>query len=193
MPTVSFTHTEINPSHSEGSGGGRRLHSVTEQNPTYATGSGGGRRTFVETELIPTSVEGAGGGRRVFAHEENPPILSLPLPEVTTGPATQIGLIEATVNGFLEDGGGFVCDCAFEWGLTESYGNITPVQTKTSGDHFSQVLTGLEPDTIYHYRALASNVFGLSHGIDRAFRTLSPMSPPCFQSPLISLLEEDTL
>ena len=193
MPTVSFTHTEINPSHSEGSGGGRRSYSVVEQNPTYAVGSGGGRRTFVETELIPTPVEGAGGGRGVFVHEEIPPILSLPLPEIITGPATNIRLTEATVNGFLEDDGGMLCDVAFEWGLTESYGKFTPAQSKTAGEHFSQVLTGLEPDTVYHFRALASNVFGLSHGIDRAFRTLNTMPPPYFQDPLISLLEEDTL
>ncbi len=193
MPTVSFTHTEINPSHSEGSGGGMRSHSVTEQNPAHAVGSGGGRRTFVETELVPIPVEGAGGGRRVFVHEEILPILSLPLPEIITGPATNIGLTEATINGSLEDDGGMLCGCGFEWGLTESYGNITPVQTKTAGQHFSEVLTGLEPDTIYHFRALASNVFGLSYGIDRAFRTLSTMPPPYFQGPIISLLEEDTL
>jgi hypothetical protein len=192
MPTVSFIHTEINPSHSEGSGGGRRSHVVTEQNPSQVVGSGGGRRAFVETELIPSHIEGAGGGRRIFALEEIPPILSLPLPEIITDPATGIALTEATINGFLEDDGGMICDVAFEWGLTEDYGNVTPVQTKTAGEHLSQVLTGLEPDTTYHYRALASNVFGLSHGTDRTFRTLSPMSPPYFQEPLISLLEEDT-
>ncbi len=191
MPTVSFTHTEINPSHSEGSGGGMRSHTVTEQNPTPGVGSGGGRRVFAETELSPAQVIGTGGGRRVFVLEEIPPVLSLPLPEVTTGPATGIGLIEATINGYLEDDGGFLCDCAFEWGLTEGYGNITPAQSKTAGEHFSQALTGLESDTIYHFRALAANVFGLSHGMDRAFRTLSTMSPPYFQDPLISLLEEE--
>ena len=193
MPTISFTHTEINPSHSEGSGGGMRSHTVTEQNPAQAVGSGGGRRSFVETELIPTDGIGAGGGRRVFVHEEILPTLSLPLPEIVTGPATNIGLIEATINGFLEDDGGMLCDVAFEWGLTESYGNITPVQTKTAREHFSQALTGLEPDTVYHFRALASNVFGLSRGADRAFRTLSTMTPPYFQGPLISLLEEEIL
>jgi len=192
MPTVSFTHTEINPSHSEGSGGGRSSHFATEQNPTPAVGSGGGRRIFDETEFSPTHVIGAGGGRRVFVLEEIPAILSLPLPEVATGPATEIGFIEATINGLLEDDGGFLCDCAFEWGVAESYGKITPVQTKTAGEHFSQVLTGLEPDTIYHFRALASNIFGLSYGMDRAFRTLSTMPPPYFQSSLISLLEEET-
>ena len=191
MPTVSFTHTEINPSHSEGSGGGRRSHSVTEQNPTFGTGSGGGRRTFVETELIPTQVIGAGGGRRVLALGEIPPILSLPLPEVTTGPATEIGLIEATINGFLEDDGGFLCDCAFEWGLTDAYGKVTPMQGKSAGEYFFQVLTGLEPDTLYHFRAIASNVFGVSRGSDRAFRTANGMQPPYFQNSLISLLEEE--
>lgn len=194
MPTVSFTHTEISPSYSEGSGGGMRLHTATEENPTFGVGYGGGRRTFVKTELTPTHFEGAGGGRRVFLLEEIPPILGLPLPEVTTGPAIEIGLTEATINGFLKDGGGMLCDVAFEWGLTESYGNITPAQSKTAGEHFSQPLSGLEPDATYHFRALASNVFGLSHGSDRAFRTLSPMPPlpPYFQGPLISLLEEDT-
>ena len=192
MPTVSFTHTEINPSHSEGSGGGARSHAVTEQNPTSATGFGGGRRAFFGTELVPTHVEGVGGGRRVFFFEEIPPILSLPLPDVTTGPATDIGLTEATINGFLEDDGGMLCDCAFEWGLTESYGEITPVQSKTAGEYFSQLITGLEADTIYHFRAIAYNVFGISRGSDRTFRTLNAVPPPYFQNPLISLLEEET-
>jgi hypothetical protein len=192
MPTVSFTHTEINPSHSEGSGGGVRSHTVTEQTPTPGVGSGGGRRIFAETELVPIPVEGAGGGRRVFVHEEIHPILSLPLPEVATGPATEIGLTEATINGFLEDDGGILCDVAFEWGLTESYGKITPSQSKTAGEHFSQVLSGLEPDTIYHFRAIASNVFGLSRGMDRAFRTFISMPPPYFQGSLLLLMEEET-
>jgi len=191
MPTVSFTHTEINPSHSEGSGGGMRSNTVTEQPPTPGVGSGGGRRIFVETELIPTYGEGAGGGRKVFVLEEIPPILSLPLPDVTTGPSTDIGLIEATINGFLGDDGGMLCSCAFEWGLTDSYGKVTPIQDKTAGDHFSEPLTGLIPDTIYHFRAIAYNVFGLSRGSDRAFRTLNTVPLPYFQNPLISLLEEE--
>ena len=212
MPTVGFTHTEIDPSHSEGSGGGTRSHADNEQNPTSTAGSGGGRMTFAETELVPTHVEGAGGGRRDFFEtelvpihvegagggrrvlllEEIPPVLSLPLPDVNTGPATDIGLTEAAINGFLEDDGGMLCDCAFEWGLTESYGKITPVQSKTSGEYFSELLTGLEPDTLYHFRAVAYNVFGLSRGSDRVFMMLNTLLPPYFQNPLISLLEEET-
>ena len=192
MPTVSITHTEINPSHSEGSGGGIRSHSVTEQTPMPTTGYGGGRRVFAETESIPTYYEGAGGGRRVFLLEEIPPVLSLPLPDVVTGPATDIGLTEANIHGLLEDDGGMLCDCAFEWGLTDSYGNITPIQSKTAGEYFSERITALEPDTLYHFRAIAYNVFGLTRGTDRVFRTGNTLLPPYFQNPLISLLEEET-
>lgn len=192
MPTVDITLTEINPSHDEGAGGGKTVFTHTEPNPSHLEGSGGGRRILAHTEVTPEHIESAGGGRRVFVLEEIPPILSLPLPEVVTGPATEIGLTEATINGFLEDDGGMLCDSAFEWGLTEGYGNVTPVQTKTAGEHFSQVLTGLEPDTIYHFRAIASNVFGVSRGSDRAFRTANGMQPPYFQNSLISLLEEET-
>jgi hypothetical protein len=212
MPTVSFTHIEINPSHSEGSGGGTRSHIATEQNPISGAGSGGGQRIFAETELTPTHaegsgggqrtlapfeltpthVEGSGGGRRVFVLEEIPPILSLPLPEVATVPATEIGLTEANINGFLEDDGGFLCDCAFEWGLTEGYGKVTQVQGKTAGEHYSERLAGLEPDTLYHFRAIAYNLFGLSRGSDRTFRTLNMAPPPYLQNPLILLLREET-
>lgn len=194
MPTVSFTHTERNPAFLAGSGGGTRSTTVTEPNPSNAAGSGGGRRTFFETELVPVPAEGNGGGRRALLLEEISPLLSLPIPEVTTGPATDIGLVEAAINGFLEDDGGMLSDCSFEWGLTGSYGRITPIQNKTEGEHFSQSLTGLEPDTLYHFRARASNAFGFSNGSDRTFRTLSsPMTPPYFHVPLLLLLEADTL
>ena len=171
MPTVSFTHTEINPSHSEGSGGGRRSHSVTEQNPTPGVGSGGGRRTFLETELTPTHVVGVGGGRRSFVLVEITPILTLPKPIVTTNPATGIGQVSATPNGFLDDDGGVVTDCWFEWGLDTTYGTETPPEYKSSGEAFACELHDLVPGTTYHFRAVARNCFGVSYGADEEFST----------------------
>jgi len=191
MPTVDITLTEINPSHSEGSGGGQRSHLHSEVNPTHTQGSGGGRRTLAHTEVAPEHVEGAGGDRRVIVLEEIPSILIIPLPEVATGPATKLGLTEATINGFLEDDGGMLCNCAFEWGLTESYGRVTPTQSKTAGERFTQLLTGLEPDTTYHFKAVASNIFGTSHGTDREFRTRTELPQPYFNPALRLLLEED--
>ncbi|MBA7677792.1 hypothetical protein ES703_86056 [subsurface metagenome] len=169
MPTVSFTHTEINPSHSEGSGGGTRSHTETEQNPTHAVGSGGGRRGFAEIEVTPTHIEGAGGGRKAFVLVEIPPML--PAPQVTTDPATGIGQVSTTINGTLDDDGGFPCECWFEWGLDTTYGTLTPPETKSIGESFSFELHGLVPGTTYHFRAVAMNVFGISHGADMEFTT----------------------
>jgi len=171
MPTVSFTHTEINPSHSEGSGGGRRSHTLTEQNPTPTVGSGGGRRIFLETELPPTYVVGAGGGRRSFVLVEITPILTLPKPIVTTSPATGIGQVSATLNGFLDDDGGVVTDCWFEWGLDTTYGTETTPEYKSSGESFAFELHDLVPGTTYHFRAVARNCFGVSYGADEEFST----------------------
>ena len=149
MPTVAITDTEINPTYVEGHGGGlKTLGPETEGNPTYFGEGGGGWNQLFETEINP----------------------SLPAPEVTTDPALLIGL-SATPNGTLDSGGGIEpCDCGFEWGETEAYGNTTPTGRKTTGETFSQVITGLDSNKTYHFRAFATG-FGTSYGADRTFTT----------------------
>ena len=53
MADVEITHTEVNPTYSEGDGGGRRSATHTEVNPTYLGGGGGGFRSFTYTEQNP--------------------------------------------------------------------------------------------------------------------------------------------
>lgn len=80
-------------------------------------------------------------------------------PTVTTDPATLVHQREATLNGTLVFDGGAACDCYFEWGLTTAYGNTTPIQSKTTGQTFSQNISNLTRGTVYHFRALANNGF----------------------------------
>ena len=122
---------------------------LTETNPTYFAGAGGGTVEVTGTELNPT----------------------LPSPEVTTDPATAIGPVSATLNGTLDDDGGVDCACGFEWGRDISYGITTPTYEKRTSESFSQVIGGLEPGTTYHFRAIATNVFGTGYGADRTFTT----------------------
>ena len=96
----------------------------------------------------------------------------LALPTVSTDPATSIGANSSTPNGTLDDDGGEACDCGFEWGETIAYGNTTPTQSKTTGQTFSQVISGLTPNTTYHFRAFATNSVGTRYGADRSFTTL---------------------
>ncbi|MBA7641978.1 hypothetical protein ES703_49664 [subsurface metagenome] len=149
--SVAITETEVKPEVTKAAGGGGRrvLGPEVEIKPTYFGEGGGGWNVFVETELSPL----------------------LPAPEVTTDPALWIGPLSATLDGTLDSGGGIEpCDCGFEWGLTAAYGETTPTEKKETGEGFSQVITGLLPNTLYHFRALATG-FGTSHGADRTFTT----------------------
>ncbi len=92
-------------------------------------------------------------------------------PTVTTDPATDVEHETATLNATLVDDGGEICDCVFLWGETEFYGNVTPTQSKVTGQSFSQAIGGLSPNTTYHFRALAENSAGQGAGADRTFTT----------------------
>ncbi len=82
----------------------------------------------------------------------------------------------ARLNGTLDYDGGEASDCGFEWGETDAYGNTTPTQSKVTGETFSQVISGLDPNQTYHFRAVATNDAGTSYGADRTFTTLAAAS-----------------
>lgn len=57
-------------------------------------------------------------------------VLEFPPPEANTDPATEIEPRAAVLEATLVLDGGEECDCCFEWGETEAYGNTTPIQKK---------------------------------------------------------------
>ncbi len=64
----------------------------------------------------------------------------------------------------------------FEWGTTTAYSNQIPASDVSVGsdgtDHpVSQALTGLEPNTTYHFRVVATSPSGTTYGADRTFTT----------------------
>ena len=109
------------------------------------------------------------------------------LPTVTTDLASSVVKTTATPNGTLDGDGGEACDCGFEWGETESYGNTTPTQSKTTGQTFAQAISGLSPNTTYHFRAFATNSAGTSYGSDQTFTTL--IDPTAITNPATSIEE----
>jgi NHL repeat-containing protein len=62
----------------------------------------------------------------------------------------------------------------FEYGTDTSYGNATPLDSAGSGARsvrVSKSITGLRPNTEYHFRLVASNAAGESQGADHTFTT----------------------
>ena len=96
---------------------------------------------------------------------------ALALPTTTTQAATAIVATQANLNGTLVNDGGAACSCGFEWGLTIAYGNITPTQSRTTGQTFAETITGLDPNKTYHFKAFATNATGTSYGSDQSFTT----------------------
>ncbi len=69
----------------------------------------------------------------------------------------------------------------FEYGESEAYGAETP-QTSLGGGEFedqpaSAAISGLRPDTVYHFRVLVENKLGQkAEASDQTFKTLPPVS-----------------
>ncbi|HEX2969101.1 MAG TPA: hypothetical protein VHO46_08330, partial [Bacteroidales bacterium] len=97
-------------------------------------------------------------------------------PDVTTKPATLVTDRTAVLNGNI-DPNNLSCTVKFEYGTTTSYGlAIVAVPDELSGDSLKDVsatLTGLTPNTTYHYRIKASNSAGISEGLDNTFITVA--------------------
>jgi streptogramin lyase len=77
---------------------------------------------------------------------------------------------------------------AFEYGPTGIYGATSSpvgVGAGTTASAGSAQLSGLEPGTTYHYRALATNASGTTYGPDTTFTTAAapPAEPPSEEAP----------
>ena len=95
-------------------------------------------------------------------------------PSVTTNAATEITSLVATLNGTVNANNDSTA-VTFEYGTTTSYGTSVSASPATvAGDTATSVsrsLTGLTPNTTYHYRAVGVNSGGTTYGSDSTFTT----------------------
>jgi hypothetical protein len=95
-------------------------------------------------------------------------------PIATTGTTSPVDHTTATLTGHLSEGGrGEITNCHFEYGTSSSYedGSVPCEPTAPYGSEadVTAQLTGLQPETTYHYRLVASNANGTADGADRMF------------------------
>jgi hypothetical protein len=102
-----------------------------------------------------------------------PAAASAAKPAVTTGPAASVAQSTATLNGKV-DANGKQTTYFFQFGTTRIYGvntAETPAGARANPVNVAVPVTGLAPDTVYHYRLVAKNADGQTLGGDRKFRT----------------------
>ncbi|HST55352.1 MAG TPA: hypothetical protein VLJ42_05590 [Solirubrobacteraceae bacterium] len=98
------------------------------------------------------------------------------LPDVSTNTPSDLHGTTVTLSGHVDPaGGGSITSCRFEYGTDTSYGQSTacsPAAPYSNPADVSADLSGLSPDTVYHFRLDAGDAQGENQGVDQTFTTL---------------------
>ena len=147
------------------------------------TQPGGAYSQQIFVQFNPTLVQsyngnipvGGGGATTVNVAATGTGVNSVPT--VTTGAASAITTVSATLAGTIPSNG---CSAVTTYGVEYSTtlgfpnGTGTPVaSTNLSGINFSSNVAGLTPNTVYYYHAYATNAGGTGYGNEQTFTTLS--------------------
>jgi len=122
--------------------------------------------------------KGISGGVTVYGSDLTFTTQAIP-PTVVTTAATLLTSTTATVNGTV-NANGFSTTVSFDYGLTVAYGtNVPGVPLTITGSTVTASLanlTGLLPNTTYHFRINGTNLGGTVNGGDLTFTTAT--APP---------------
>jgi len=101
-------------------------------------------------------------------------------PRVTTNPPTSVTSNSAQLHATVNPNGKSTT-YYFEYGTSARYGSTSDSQWAGSGTTdvpVSAAITGLTPNTIYHYRIVATNSAGTGYGNDQTFTTTKVKDMP---------------
>jgi hypothetical protein len=127
--------------------------------------------TTYHVRLVVRNAAGASAGT-------DQTLVTTPLPLARTGPAQQVTAQSATLTGSI-DSKGRSGTAFFDYGETSAYGLRTAAQAISARPGDQNVVasvTGLRPNTVYHYRLVVTTSAGTGTGTDIAVTTLVPVT-----------------
>jgi uncharacterized protein (TIGR02145 family) len=164
---------------------------ITDVNPTTVNA---GLSGLIPGQTYHFRVKAVNAGGTVYGDDL---VFSTPQPPtVSTQQASNITQTSVTLNG-LANANELSTSISFEYGLTASYGTtVAGVPSGASGSvntPSAANITGLSPNTIYHYRIVASSSAGTSNGNDQIFSTLAiSAEAPTITTTAITTITETT-
>jgi hypothetical protein len=128
--------------------------------------------TTYHFRVVASSVGGTMPGSDV-TFTTKPGCIAGVAPTVATLPATRVGPSTATLHGTVDPNG---CDTVyhFQYGTTTGYGKVTVTRAAGHGTipvAAAATIFGLSPNTIYHFRIVATSAGGTMDGSDMSFKT----------------------
>jgi trimeric autotransporter adhesin len=125
-------------------------------------------------------------GVTIFSNDQTLTTMAAGTPVTYTFAASNIAESAATLNGAINAHCN-PADVFFEYGLTIDYSNtVSASQGPLTGDTtwlVSADISGLEANTLYHFRAVGQNQAGTSYGDDQVFTTICPVLEPTITGP----------
>lgn len=113
-------------------------------------------------------------------------VLPAVAPSVTTLPATNVTAATATLTGSVNPNSATTW-ARFDYGTNAGYGSSTPAVNIGNGTNalaFSEAVSGLLPNTTYHFRIAAGNSGGTNFGSDQTFVTSGMVVAPALFFPV---------
>ncbi len=102
-------------------------------------------------------------------------------PAATTNAASSIASGSAVLHGSAFNPDLAAASARFQYGTTPAYGSTTTAETvaaTTPNAPVSASISGLSPNTLYHFRVLVSNAVGTAVGADQTFTTRAKTASP---------------
>lgn len=159
---------------------------------TGATNHGSGSRSFSDTaynlypnttyyyQAVASDSNGTHYDANIKSFYTNAPIVRNDSTSAVTTVATNISTSTAQLNGLLMNTSGLGTSTYFEYGTTVNMTSVTTAKLMTAGTSvpFSDFVSGLAPNTIYFFRANATNANGRVYGDIKIFKTLANTTNP---------------
>jgi hypothetical protein len=115
-----------------------------------------------------------GSGRAIVAR--------VPAPSIAAAVPAEVTATAATLSGAVDPNDALLRTCSFEFGTTPFYGQSAPCTALPLSNGGLQAvlapISGLQPNTTYHYRLLASSATGTGFGADSTFTTATSSGVP---------------